>query len=187
MVNEHVTTLAMRGHTARQELRAYEDLHLEPPLSGEIKPTVSRTLLFTLISMAIFILVAAWINYINLSLARSLERADEIGVRKVFGANRIIISGQFLLEAFILSVVTFLIGLLLYSIFSGPLSYLLFTNVQFASPSAAQWAIYFLAFVTVTTLVAFYPAYFISNYSRRLSYKINWVVVRGRLTSYINH
>jgi putative ABC transport system permease protein len=168
MVNEHVTTLATRGHTARQELRAYEDLHLEPPLSGEIKPTVSRTLLFTLISMAIFILVAAWINYINLSLARSLERADEIGVRKVFGANRIIISGQFLLEAFILSVVTFLIGLLLYSLFSGPLSYLLFTNVQFASPSAGQWAIYFLAFVTVTTLVAFYPAYFISNYKPAL-------------------
>ena len=121
--------------------------------------------------MAIFILVAAWINYINLSLARSLERADEIGVRKVFGANRIIISGQFLLEAFILSVVTFLIGLMLYSLFSGPLSYLLFTNVQFASPSVAQWAIYFLGFVTVTTLVAFYPAYFISNYKPALILK----------------
>ena len=171
MAKEHITTLEKRGHTARQELRAYEDLHLEPTLSGEIKPTVSRTLLYTLISMAIFILVAAWINYINLSLARSLERADEIGVRKVFGANRIIISGQFLLEAFILSVVTFLIGLLLYSLFSGPLSYLLFTNVQFASPSAAQWAIYFLAFVTVTTLVAFYPAYFISNYKPALILK----------------
>jgi putative ABC transport system permease protein len=168
MVNEHVTTLAMRGHTARQVLRAYEDLHLEPPLSGEIKPTISRTLLFTLISMAIFILVAAWINYINLSLARSLERVDEIGVRKVFGASRTIISGQFLLEASILSVVTFLIGLLLYSVFSGPLSYLLFTNVQFASPSTARWAIYFLAFVTVTTLVAFYPAYFISSYKPAL-------------------
>ncbi len=171
MVNEHVTTLAKRGHTARQELRSYQDLHLEPPLSGEIKPTVSRTLLFTLISMAIFILVAAWINYINLSLARSLERADEIGVRKVFGANRMIISGQFLLEAFILSVMTFLIGLILYALFSGPLSYLLFTNVQFASPSAAQWAIYFLVFVSVTTLVAFYPAYFISNYKPALILK----------------
>ena len=39
-------------------------------------------------SLAIFILIAAWINYINLSLARALERADEIGVRKVFGASR---------------------------------------------------------------------------------------------------
>ena len=171
MAREHITTLEKRGHTARQELRAYEDLHLEPILSGEIKPTVSRTLLYTLISMAIFILVAAWINYINLSLARSLERADEIGVRKVFGANRMIISGQFLLEAFILSVVTFLIGLILYSLFSGPLSYLLFTNVQFASPGATQWAMYFLAFTTVTTLVAFYPAYFISNYKPALILK----------------
>jgi putative ABC transport system permease protein len=63
LAKEHITTLEKRGHTARQELRAYEDLHLEPILSGEIKHG-NRTLLYTLISMAIFILVAAWINYI---------------------------------------------------------------------------------------------------------------------------
>src|SRR5690606_24258624 len=104
MANEHITTLEKRGHTAKQELRPYEELHLSSGLAGEIKPGVNKTLLYTLLSLAIFILVAAWINYINLSLAQSLERADEIGVRKVFGASRMIISGQFLLEAFILSV-----------------------------------------------------------------------------------
>ena len=171
MAAEHITTLEKRGHIARQELRAYEDLHLEPSLSGEIKPTVSRTLLYTLMSMAIFILLAAWINYVNLSLARSLERADEIGVRKVFGANRLMISGQFLLEAFILSVVTFLMGFMVYSLFSGPLSYILFTDVQFASPNFPRWLIYFLVFVIVTTLVAFYPAYFITNFKPGLVLK----------------
>jgi putative ABC transport system permease protein len=168
MVTEHVTTLEKRGHTGRQELQAYENLHLAPSLSGEIKPGVSKTLLYTLISMAVFILVAAWINYINLSLARSLERADEIGVRKVFGANRVIISGQFLLEAFILSVVTFIIGVALYSLFSGPLSYMLFADVQFLSPDVQTWVMYFVGFVLCTTLVAFYPAYFISKFKPAL-------------------
>ncbi|HEX5171081.1 MAG TPA: ABC transporter permease, partial [Cyclobacteriaceae bacterium] len=103
LANEHNTSLEKRNHTSRQELRAYKNLHLSSGLSGEIKPGVNTTLLYALISLAVFIMVAAWINYINLSLARSLERADEIGVRKVFGATRFIISGQFLLEAFILS------------------------------------------------------------------------------------
>ncbi|HEX6227436.1 MAG TPA: ABC transporter permease, partial [Chryseolinea sp.] len=180
MANEHITTLKKRGHKARQELRAYEDLHLAPSLSGEIKPTVNRTLLFTLVSLAIFILVAAWINYINLSLARSLERAAEIGVRKVFGASRMIISGQFLLEAFMLAVVTFVAGMILYVLFSGPLSHLLFENVQFASPGILQWSTYFVAFVVITTLIAFYPAYFISNYKPSLILKNKLGAGKGR-------
>jgi putative ABC transport system permease protein len=104
MATKHITTLEKRGHTARYELQAYQDLHTSPTLSGEVKPGTSKTLLYVLVSLAVFILIAAWINYINLSLARSLERADEIGVRKVFGASRITISGQFLMEAFSFSV-----------------------------------------------------------------------------------
>ncbi len=164
MANEHITTLKLRGHTARQELRAYQDMHTSPDLSGEIKPSTSKVLLYTLLSLAVFILVAAWINYINLSLARSLERADEIGVRKVFGATRFAISGQFLLEAGILSVLTFIKGCSLYVLFTGPFSGVLFTNITFLPYSVLRWIIYFIGFVACTTLIAFYPAHFLSKY-----------------------
>jgi len=171
MATEHITTLERRGHTARMELSPYEDMHTAAALSGEAKPGTSRTLLYALLSLAVFILVAAWINYINLSLARSLERADEIGVRKVFGASRLAISGQFLLEALILSSITFFAGLGLYWIFTGPLSRLLFTNVPTLSTNILSWTVYFIGFVAGTTLIAFYPAHFITRYKPALILK----------------
>lgn len=164
MATENITSLRHRGHTAKYELRPYENLHTTVGLSGEIKPGISKTLLYALISLAVFILVAAWINYINLTLARSLERADEIGVRKVFGATRMAISGQFLLEALILSVATFFTGYGLYSLFTGPFSGMLFNDIQFLPNSPATWLVYFAGFVLGTTLIAFYPANFISKY-----------------------
>jgi putative ABC transport system permease protein len=164
LANDHITTLVHRGHTAKQELRPYENLHTSADLSGEIKPAVNKTLLYALVSLAIFILIAAWINYINLSLARALERADEIGVRKVFGASRPAISGQFLSEAWILSVITFFIGYLLNLLFTGPLSDILFTGIKFHEIGVITWMIYLAGFVAGTTLIAFYPAHFLSKY-----------------------
>lgn len=164
LANDHITTLVNRRHTARQELRPYENLHLATTLSGEMKPGVNPVLLYSLISMAIFILVAAWINYINLSLARSLERADEIGVRKVFGASRMIISGQFLLEALILSTAAFIIGFSMFYLFTRPWSSFLFSDVTIAFPTLTTTILYFFAFIIATALVAFYPAHVISRY-----------------------
>ncbi|MBL7858981.1 MAG: ABC transporter permease [Cyclobacteriaceae bacterium] len=171
MANEHITTLKNRGHTAQYQLRAYEDLHTSANLSGEFKPPVNKTLLLALVSLAIFMLVAAWINYINLSLARSLERADEIGVRKVFGAARIEISGQFLLEALILAVFTFFIGYGVFLLFTGPFSGVLFSNITFAPINIQSFLLYFLGFVISTTLIAFYPAHFISKFKPALILK----------------
>lgn len=164
IVSQHVTTLEKRGHTARQELRPYKDLHMASGLSGEIKPGINKTLLYALMSLAGFILIAAWINYVNLSLARSLERADEIGVRKVFGASRSIISMQFLLEAAILSTLTFIAGFGIFYLFSGPLQSFISTDLTMPAPTVLPLLIYFLCFTAITTLVAFYPANFISRF-----------------------
>lgn len=164
IVSQHVTTLEKRGHTARQELRPYKDLHMASGLSGEIKHGINKTLLYALMSLAGFILIAAWINYVNLSLARSLERADEIGVRKVFGASRSIISMQFLLEAAILSTITFIAGFGIFYLFSGPLQSFISTDLTMPAPTVLQLLIYFLGFTAITTLVAFYPANFISRF-----------------------
>lgn len=180
MANKHITSLEKRQHRAVQELRPYEKLHLGSNLTGELKPGTSVTLLYSLISLAVFILVAAWINYTNLSLARSLERANEIGVRKVFGASRGIISGQFLFEAAMLAIVSFVLGFTLFYYFTGPGSSLLFSGVTFASPDWSSSGIYFLAFAFGTTLAAFYPAHFISKYKPVLILKNKLGSGRGK-------
>lgn len=164
MVTENMPDLKMRGHTARYELRPYEELHTSSPLSGEIKPGISKTLLYALLSLAIFILVTAWINYVNLSLARSIDRAGEIGVRKVFGASRWIISGQFLIEALIVSSITFILGYSLYFLATGPFTGVILSSADLLPAHITGLPVYFAAFILITTLVSFYPPHFISKY-----------------------
>jgi putative ABC transport system permease protein len=171
MANEHITALKERRHTARYELRPYEDLHFASALNGEVKPGVNKTLLYGLYSFALFILIAAWINYVNLSLAKSIDRADEIGVRKVFGASRIAISGQFLVEAFLVSSTTFALGYGLYFLFTGPLKGVVFSNMVLLPMKIEGLPVYFAGFVVVTTLVSFYPSHFISRFRPALILK----------------
>jgi putative ABC transport system permease protein len=162
MATENIRELKMRGNTARYELRPYEDLHTATNLSGEVRPGVDRTLLYALFSLALFILVTAWINYVNLSVARSIDRANEIGVRKVFGASRWIISAQFLVEALLVSLFTFLAGSVLYRFVIKDL----FTSVNpdLLPTDLTRWPLFLAGFVAVTALVSFYPAYFISKF-----------------------
>jgi putative ABC transport system permease protein len=164
LANEHISNLEKRGHKAQHTLRPYESLHTSSELSGEIKPAISKTLLYALVSLAIFVLIAAWINYVNLSLAQSLERADEIGVRKVFGASRSHISGQFFLEAFILSFITFLLGLGLYQLVMKPMAGIMFGNIRLEPLNLQVTALYLIAFVVATAVISFYPTHFLSKY-----------------------
>lgn len=164
MANEHITTLRFKDHTARHALRPYQQLHFLKPLTGEVKSPVSKVLLYTLISLSGFVLVAAWMNYINLSLAQSITRTGEIGVRRAFGASRGVIGGQFLMEAFIVSVTTFLLGAATYGLLTGPYRSWLFDGVSFAGVPFDVWILYALVFVLATALVSFYPCCFITRF-----------------------
>lgn len=179
IANEHITNLRLKGHTARHALRPYEEIHFLEPLTGEAKSPVSKVLLYTLVSLSFFVLVAAWMNYINLSLAQSLTRTGEIGVRRAFGASRGIIGGQFLVEAFIVAVSTFIFGALTYMLLTGPYQNWLFDGVTFAKIDRFRWATYALVFVSATALVSFYPCYFITGFKPVLMLKNKLGAGRG--------
>ncbi|HTF17267.1 MAG TPA: ABC transporter permease [Chryseolinea sp.] len=164
IANEHITTLKFKGHTARHVLRPYEQLHFLKPLTGEAKAPVSKVLPYTLVALSVFVLMAAWMNYINLSLAQSLTRTGEMGVRRAFGASRAIISGQFLVEAMLLAGLTFLLGATTYALLTGPYNTWLFDGVSFAKPEPLTWMACALVFVLATALVSFYPCYFITRF-----------------------
>ena len=76
-----------------------EDIYLHSRLAYEFQPTGNARYVYAMMAIALFIIFIAWFNYINLSTARSLDRAREVGVRKVVGARRGQLLRQFLLES----------------------------------------------------------------------------------------
>ncbi len=77
-------------------------------LEYEIGETANGRAVWSLLILAFFILVIAWINYVNLSSIRAIERAKEVGVRKVVGAKRSMLMGQFLTEALLVNMLALL-------------------------------------------------------------------------------
>lgn len=92
-----------------------EAIHTTSNFKDELEPNTSKTALNLLLLISIITLIVAWINYINLATARSLERAREVGVRKAIGASKVALIKQFFVEAMLINVISivFSFGLLL--------------------------------------------------------------------------
>lgn len=93
-----------------QELR---DIHLNNEISGGFKPTHDKKYLLIFSFIAVLILVIASINFMNLSTARSANRAKEVGMRKVVGSTKNQLVNQFLWESILLSIFSLILGLIL--------------------------------------------------------------------------
>ena len=88
------------------------DIHLHSHLDSEIEPNGDIAYVYIYTIIAIFILVIACINFMNLSTARSARRAKEVGLRKVMGAFRISLVRQFMVESLFYALVALLLSLL---------------------------------------------------------------------------
>jgi len=100
------------GNGYNYTLQSVNDIYLHSNLEGEIKPNGNITYVYIFISAAIFILLIACINFMNLATARSTERAKEVGIRKVLGSVRQQLIGQFITESVLITVVSSVIALL---------------------------------------------------------------------------
>ena len=90
------------GSDEKFYLQPLSKAHLYSDFEYEIGKTGSATVVWGLLVIALFIITIAWVNYINLATARSVERAREVGIRKVVGCERSQLIIQFLAESALL-------------------------------------------------------------------------------------
>lgn len=108
-------------------LRPLLDIHLKSDVLSELLPdTGNYFLIMMLLLVAMIILITAWINFINLSTSKSIERSRETGIRKVNGATRVHLIFQFLTESLIINFIagclTFVVLIFVLPIFSSYLN-----------------------------------------------------------------
>lgn len=95
-------------------LQALRDIHLTSNIEYETVPAGNGKIISILWGFALFLLIVAWINYVNITTAQSVDRAKEIGVKKINGASRFKIINQFISEAFVLNIACLCLTLLLF-------------------------------------------------------------------------
>ena len=128
-------------------------------------PTGSLTNVYLFSCIAVFIMLIACVNFMNLSTARSLERAKEVGVRKVLGVRPSSLMGQFLAESVLLALFAGLIALLLAAAGIPLMEKLSGKDLAYVNLFDARIVIGMAAFAIVVGLVAgIYPAWFLSGF-----------------------
>lgn len=140
------------------------DIHLKSDLKGELEPNGSITYVYLFGAIAIFILGIACINFMNLSTARSSNRAKEVGVRKVMGSLRSHLMRQFLTESILVTLFSFLLAIgiayLLLPLFNDLAQKQLM--MPFANP--IFYLALFVAVLVVGSMAGIYPSFFLSAF-----------------------
>lgn len=142
--------------------------------------------LFIFASIALFILIIACINFMNLTTARSFMRSREIGLRKVTGATRRSIVIQFLLETLLISILAFLMAVILIEILQPAFNSLVGKELSLFGSSGLIMVSGILILIVLTSLLAgSYPAWFISRFPPLFSLRGTILSVKGK-TSFRN-
>jgi putative ABC transport system permease protein len=105
-----------KSTTFKLFLQPLLSIHLESNIGRELETNGSLTRIYTFSVIGVFIIVIACVNYMNLTTARSLRRAKEVGMRKVLGAKRPDLLGQFLTESFMMTAIAILLALIFSSL-----------------------------------------------------------------------
>lgn len=148
-------------------LQPITDIHLYSNLLQESEPEEQgdgQAVAFLSI-IALFILLIAWINYINLSTARSIDRSQEVGVRKTLGATRRQLISQFLTESFVLNFIAFCLAIGVVVLGIGAFNRLTDSSLNLAFLKDGIFWIVVLGVLGIGSLLAgLYPALILSSF-----------------------
>jgi len=177
---KHFQGSKISGSDEKFYLQPLSKAHLYSDFEYEIGQTGSATVVWGLLIVAIFIIVIAWVNYINLATARSLERAKEVGIRKVVGSLRKQLISQFMTESLLTNLFSLLLAFILVFIFQSAFNQLLHRELSISYLFAEGLSGYTIAIALLLTLLTgiiasgFYPAFVLSAFKPILVLKGNY-------------
>ena len=165
MINKYMPGLADRNAEHIMHLQPIRDIHLYSHLADEARQNGDGDAIIFLTIIAVFIMILAWVNYVNLATARSLDRAKEVGVRKVLGSRRRQLINQFLMESFTINGLALLIayGVILlflpkfHQVSGIPADQNIWSNVYF-------WFASMVILIIGALLSGLYPAFVLSSF-----------------------
>jgi putative ABC transport system permease protein len=168
---ENQITEKVRTHLEANEndvysyhLQSLSDIHYDIQYNGVVY-TSSRKIIWVFALIGLFILVIANINFINLSIAQSIKKSKEVGIRKVIGAYRSLLIRRFLIEAYLITTVAVIIAVVLAEISLPLLNRYLGNNIQFNLYSNSGIVLFVLILLFITGLsTGLYPAFVLSSY-----------------------
>jgi len=161
--------LVKYGSEDMKALGITKTLFLEPVkdvyLKSEVDKTQRITYIYIIVSIAVFILLLACINFMNLSTAKAVKRAGEIGIRKAMGAFRSSLMWQILGEAVVIVVIAVLISTILVSIALPAFNELSGKTITFNQENILYFGTALLLLTIITGFIAgSYPAFYMSSF-----------------------
>ncbi len=163
--DKHVGDSILQGSIFNLGLQPLTDIHLHSHLKNEIKPNGDIAYVQLLSAIAFFILIIACINFMNLATARSVNRAKEVCIRKVAGAQRGQLIKQFLGETILISLISFLLSLFLIELLLPTFNNLINRELDIRFLIDPLVLLGLVIIVLITGMIAgSYPALFLSKF-----------------------
>src|SRR5690349_3724034 len=165
------------GIKIKYELQPILDIHLYSKIQDEAEAGGDISYIYIFASVAAFMLIIACINYMNLATARSINRAREVGVRKVMGSQRRQLIAQFITESVVIALIAMLISILLIYALLPSFNDLANKSLPFSFVLQGPVILSLLAIVLFVGIVGgSYPAFYLSGFN-----PVN--VLKGKVTA----
>ena len=158
-----------KGNRLDYELMSFADVHLYAGgrnVNARLTTLGNIRYIYIFALIAVFIIVLACVNFMNLSTAQSAKRAKEVGIRKVLGSLRTALVKQFLSEALLYSVIATLLALVLVLVLIKPFNDITGKSLAFGTIFTGYIWIFILLLCLLTGLLAgIYPAFYLTSFN----------------------
>ena len=153
------------GNYVNLSLIPLTDIHLRSDRIAELGPNSDIQIVYIFSIIAVFILLVACVNFMNLSTARSANRAKEVGIRKVLGTQRKNLVSQFLTEAVVMSLIAFVFAIAITLLLLPHLNQLSLKNITLSIQEHPVLFPLLIGFAIMVGLLAgSYPAWYLSAF-----------------------
>ncbi|MEM9391792.1 MAG: ABC transporter permease, partial [Bacteroidota bacterium] len=161
-LKEYNEPRSMGSEISLQPLR---EIHLTSKLQNELQPNGDKQTTYGLLAVTLLILFLAVINYVNLATSKAMERAKEVGIRKVIGSLKAQLIGQFLLESFLLIFVSTVLAITATQLIIPHLNQWLEVSIVVDYWSRIDfWLAILISVIFLTMTSGLYPAFIMSSF-----------------------